>query len=45
MENLKLARLPIPPHPRGDSSDETQGESQPLEPVNGTTGGLLDAPR
>ena len=24
--NLKLARLPIPPHPRGDSSDETHRE-------------------
>ena len=24
--NLKLARLPIPPHPRVDSSDETRLE-------------------
>ena len=24
--NLKLARLPIPPHPRVDSNDETRWE-------------------
>ena len=42
---LKLARLPIPPHPRGDSSDGTQENQRRLGFRNPVKPSVLDDPR